>query len=102
MDLRIVEAETIQCLKYKAFKKSIFEETVLVDRRLKEMAVISSIFETNVRLILRDHLVMNRFNTRWIPRLLSSLNSQRLDEYARSFLNMCEDDPKPILESIVT
>lgn len=83
---------------------SIIEELVLEDRRLKvkELAVITNISETSIRRILHDHLHMNKISARWVPRLLSALQRERRVECARSFLNLCGDNPKPILESIVT
>ena len=77
---------------------------VLEDRRLKdkELAVMSDILETSVRRILHDHLGMNKISARWVPRLRSAVQRQRRVECARSFLNLCGDDPKPILGSIDT
>jgi histone-lysine N-methyltransferase SETMAR len=85
-------------------KIAIIEEMVLEDRRLKvkEEVLMPNISETSIRRILHDHLGMNKISARWVPRLLSALQRQRRVECARSFLNMCGDDPKPILESIVT
>ena len=83
---------------------SIIEHLVLENRRLKvnELAVITNISETSVRRILHDHLGMNKISARWVPRLLSALQRERRGECAQLFSNMCGDDPKPILESIVT
>ena len=45
---------------------------------------------------------MNKISAIWVQRLFSALQRERRVECAQSFLNMCGDDPKPILGTTVT
>lgn len=83
---------------------ALLEKIVLSDRRLKvkELSAMSNLPETTVRRILHKHLKMKKICARWVPKLLSAVQRQQRVDCARSFLALCEANPKKVLESIVT
>lgn len=83
---------------------AIVEEVVLRDRRLKvkEISEMTKLSDTSVRRILHNHLGMHKVSARWVPKNLSAIQKQRRVECARSFLELCGPEPKPVIETIVT
>lgn len=85
-------------------KIALVEDLVLGDRRLKvkEIAQMSRLSDTSVRRIVHDHLGMNKVSARWVPKHLSAVQRQRRVECARSFLELCGENPVDVLKTIVT
>jgi hypothetical protein len=45
---------------------------------------------------------MTKLSARWVPKLLIPLQKQQRVEYCREFFELCHDNEKELIESIVT
>jgi histone-lysine N-methyltransferase SETMAR len=80
------------------------QEEVLQDRKLKtkEISARCGLSKGMVLRILHDHLVMNKVSARWVPKILSVVQTQRCVECCTEFLTLCKGQEKEVIESIVT
>jgi AraC-like DNA-binding protein len=81
---------------------ALVQEEVLQDGRLKakEISARCGLSKTTVLRILHDHLGMNMVSTRWVPKLLSLVQKQRI-QCCTEFLTLCEGQEREVIESIV-
>ncbi|XP_049873440.1 protein GVQW3-like [Pectinophora gossypiella] len=80
------------------------KKLVLEDRRFKlwHLAEAIGISKDRIGAILHNHLHMKKVCARWVPKMFTPLDKQRLVTTSQEFLDICGDNPDDVFSRLVT